>query len=71
MPRLRLQTPMPLTRNNFGHAEFPTSLGEPNAKRLSYHTDVTDSRGGLFKNLRTNRGPMEGRPLGEIQHVGA
>jgi len=66
MPRLRLQTPIPLTRNGLGNAEFPANLGEPNAKRLSYHSDFTDSRGTLFKNLRTNRGPMEGRPPGEI-----
>src|SRR5215510_8242223 len=39
MPRLRLQTPIPLTRNGLGHAEFPAFLPEPNAKRLSYHTD--------------------------------
>jgi len=62
MPRLRLQTPIPLTRNGLGQAVFPTNLGEPNAKRLSYHTDFTDSRGAQFKNPRTKRGPMEGRP---------
>src|SRR5262245_62842461 len=66
MPRLRLQTPIPLTRNGLGQAVFPTNLGEPNAKRLSYHTDFTDSRGALFKNPRTKRGPMEGRPPGEL-----
>ncbi|HET6925580.1 MAG TPA: multicopper oxidase domain-containing protein [Hyphomicrobiaceae bacterium] len=66
LPRLRLQTPIPLTRNGLGQAVFPTNLGEPNAKRLSYHTDFTDSRGAQFKNPRTKRGPMEGRPPGEI-----
>src|SRR6185436_16942434 len=66
MPRLRLQTPIPLTRNGLGQAVFPTNLGEPNAKRLSYHTDFTDSRGAQFKNPRTKRGPMEGRAPGEI-----
>src|SRR5215510_5795713 len=66
MPRLQLQTPIPLKRNGLGHAEFPAFLSEPNAKRLSYHTDFTASLGRLFRNLRTNRGPMEGRPPGEI-----
>jgi len=66
LPRLRLQTPMPLRRTTSGQAEFPAKLGEPNAKRLSYHTDFTDSGGTLFKNPRTGRGPMEGRPPGEV-----
>ena len=66
MPRLRIQTPIPLTRNSTGNAVFPANLGEPNAKRLSYHTDFTTSRGALFKNPRTGRGPLEGRPPGEF-----
>ena len=37
MPRLNLQTPIPLTRNQFGHAQFPN--GEHDARKLSYHTD--------------------------------
>ena len=39
--RLSLQTPMPLT-NIGGEAVFPTSAGEPNAKRVSYHQDFND-----------------------------
>ena len=49
MPRLRMQTPVPLTRNSTGNAVFPANLGEPNAKRLSYHTDFTTSRGAFSK----------------------
>src|SRR5262247_964369 len=37
--RLSLQTPIPLTKNSQGEAVFPMGLGEPNAKRLSYHSD--------------------------------
>src|SRR5262245_14117663 len=66
MPRLALQTPMPLTRTANGEAKFPVGSGHHNAKRLSYHTDFTDSGGTAFKNPITGRGPMEGRPPGEF-----
>jgi len=74
LPRLRLQTPQPLIRQtsadpaSFGDAAFPASSGETlPARRLSYHTDFTanpaDQR---FINPITGRGPVEGRPPGEI-----
>src|SRR5215468_9250071 len=74
LPRLRLQTPQPLIRQtsadpaSFGDAAFPASSGETlSARRLSYHTDFTanpaDTR---FINPITGRGPVEGRPPGEI-----
>ena len=70
MPRLRLQTPMPLKRNASDEAVFPAGSGYPNAKRLSYHNDFNDHGGdpaaNPFRNPVTNRGPMEGRPPGEF-----
>jgi FtsP/CotA-like multicopper oxidase with cupredoxin domain len=70
MPRLRLQTPMPLTRAGNDDAVFPAGSGYPNAKRLSYHNDFSAYVGdpGLnpYRNLVTNRGPMEGRAPGEF-----
>src|SRR5262245_9693618 len=67
--RLSLQTPMPLTKKN-DEAVFPTDAGEPNAKRVSYHQDFNDFKGPIadnpFRNKLTNRGPMEGRPPGEV-----
>jgi hypothetical protein len=69
MPRLRLQTPMPLTRNANDEAVFPVGSGHPNAKRLSYHEDFNNYNGpppNPFRNPITNRGPMEGRPPGEF-----
>src|SRR5262245_48945342 len=70
MPRLRLQTPLPLTRNANDEAVFPAGLGYDNAKRLSYHNDFSNFVGPLnqnpFRNPVTNRGPMEGRPPGEF-----
>jgi FtsP/CotA-like multicopper oxidase with cupredoxin domain len=70
MPRLALQTPLPLTRNANGDAVFPAGSGHPNAKRLSYHNDfsayVGDPALNPFRNPVTNRGPMEGRPPGEF-----
>src|SRR5262245_1227472 len=70
MPRLRLQTPMTLTRNANDEAVFPAGTGYPNAKRLSYHNDFSDFAGdpatNPFRNPITNRGPMEGRPPGEF-----
>ena len=42
---------------------------EPNARRLSYHTDFSTADPtdpADFSNPITERGPMEGRPPGEI-----
>ncbi len=66
--RLDLQKPMPLTRNALGHAQFPAISAEPAAKRLSYHTDYSAIAGGdrRYRNPKTYRGPMEGRPPGEF-----
>jgi FtsP/CotA-like multicopper oxidase with cupredoxin domain len=70
MPRLALQTPVPLTQSGSGltaAANFPAGLGERPAKRLSYHTDFTANPSDpAFRNPLTNRGPIEGRPPGEI-----
>ena len=68
MPRLALQTPYTLTRDTAtGNAVFPAALGERPAKRLSYHTDFTANPGNpAFRNPLNNRGPIEGRPPGEI-----
>ena len=69
--RLNLQTPVPITpytRGTEDDAVFGGAYGsEPHARRLSYHTDFTaDPTDPQFKNPITNRGPMEGRPPGEI-----
>src|SRR5215472_6048169 len=74
MPRLALQTPIPLTQSGTGPdsvANFPAALNEPVAKRLSYHTDFNNAGGNgnpnnPFRNPVTGRGPMEGRPPGEV-----
>jgi FtsP/CotA-like multicopper oxidase with cupredoxin domain len=67
MPRLRLQTPIPLTRNQFGHAEFPAHYVERPAKKLSYHTDYSaNPSDSAFRNPITGRGPCEGRPPGPL-----
>ena len=67
MHRLHLLTPVPMTRTAEGHAAFPAHLAERPAKRLSYHTDFSaDPTNRQFINPRTNRGPIEGRPPGEI-----
>jgi len=68
LPRLLVQQPLPLSKSN-GEAVFPTHMGEPNAKRLSYHNDFDSYKGPApnpFRNPLTNRGPMEGRPPGEF-----
>ena len=65
MPRLSLQQPVPLTPQARGgevDACFPGSTGEPPARRLSYHTDFSNSHGAGFRNPRNSHGPMEGRP---------
>jgi FtsP/CotA-like multicopper oxidase with cupredoxin domain len=67
MPRLALQTPVPLTRDAAGNAVFPAGSGERPAKRLSYHTDFTaNPTDPQFINPITHRGPIEGRPPGEV-----
>jgi len=72
LPRLALQTPTPMTRDPAtGNAEFPAALGERPAKRLSYHTDFTAAGGNAnpnnpFTNPVSGRGPIEGRPPGEV-----
>jgi len=71
--RLALQTPIPLARvpsadpASISDAAFPAALGERPARRLSYHTDFTaNPNDPQFRNPVTNRGPIEGRPPGEI-----
>src|SRR5215472_13377907 len=71
LPRLALQTPVPMTRDADGNAAFPAALGERPAKRLSYHTDFTAAGGNAnpnnpFTNPVSGRGPIEGRPPGEV-----
>src|SRR5262252_10403369 len=67
LPRLALQTPTPLTRDADGNAAFPAALGERPAKRLSYHTDFSANPiDPQFRNPVTGRGPIEGRPPGEL-----
>ncbi len=67
MPRLDLIRPHTLERTPEGHAAFPYILGERDAKRLSWHTDFTANPDNLeFRNPLTGRGPIEGRPPGEI-----
>jgi hypothetical protein len=67
MNRLYLQTPHKMTRSVEGHALFPDYMGERPAKRLSYHSDFTANPSNPdFINSLTGRGPIEGRPPGEI-----
>lgn len=67
MPRLDVQKPTPLTRDASGQAVFPSNSGEMPAKRLSYHTDFSaNPANSAFRNPITKRGPIEGRPPGEI-----
>ena len=72
--RLSLQTPC-LLQNVGSEAVFPVTLGEGNAKGRSYHQDFDDWKAANpgkptienpFRNPTTNRGPMEGRPPGEV-----
>ncbi|MBP1806174.1 multicopper oxidase family protein [Rubellimicrobium aerolatum] len=68
LQRLALQTPMPLTPRTRGtevDLRFPAGSGEPDARRLSWHTDFTATGGTQHVNPLTGRGPMEGRPPGE------
>jgi FtsP/CotA-like multicopper oxidase with cupredoxin domain len=68
LPRLALQTPVPLTKDPAtDNAVFPAALGERPAKRLSYHTDFSANPADpAFRNLISGRGPIEGRPPGEV-----
>src|SRR5499427_1965078 len=74
LPRLALQTPQPMTRvasadpASAGDAAFPAATGETRpARRLSYHTDFTANPSNpQFRNPVTGRGPIAGRPPGEI-----
>jgi len=73
MPRLALRSPFVLTRvpsadpASAGDAAFPAALGERPARRLSYHTDFTaNPTNPQFINPVTGRGPIEGRPPGEV-----
>ncbi len=68
MPRLNLQQPQSLTQatwNGQQVARWPGASPEHPSKRLSYHTEFSATDGQSFRNPRTNRGPMEGRPPGE------
>jgi FtsP/CotA-like multicopper oxidase with cupredoxin domain len=74
MPRLDLQHPVPITklvRGTETDAVFGGTLaGERNARRLSYHTDFSTPPPGTtkadFTNPVTGKGPIEGRPPGEV-----
>jgi len=74
LPRLQLQTPVPMTALARG-AEVDAAFGgqfanERPARRLSYHNDfsefVGDPADNPFRNPITNRGPLEGRPPTEF-----
>jgi len=69
MPRLRLQSPTAMMTRADGDCDYSAKFNYPTAKRLSYHTDFTNYSGAgtnPYLNPMTNRGPMEGRPPGEI-----
>src|SRR5262245_9938546 len=71
MPRLNLQQPQPITkapRNGETDAMFVGKFaGERPASRLSNHTDFSaDTTNPAFINPITGRGPIEGRPPGEV-----
>jgi FtsP/CotA-like multicopper oxidase with cupredoxin domain len=78
MPRLALQNPYTLTKNLAnGNAVWPAALGERDSKRLSWHTEFTDfnnthtnppypNNNNPFRNTVSGRGPLEGRPPGEV-----
>jgi FtsP/CotA-like multicopper oxidase with cupredoxin domain len=81
LPRLQLQTPVPMTPSPRG-AEIDAVFGgqfanERAARRLSYHNDFNDfvdpvtgqpvpADQNPFRNPITNRGPLEGRPPSEF-----
>src|SRR5262245_61708395 len=73
--RLNYQAPVSLTRVARGtetDARFggQAYAGERLSRRLSYHTDFSSPPAGTkkadFTNLLTGRGPIEGRPPGEV-----
>ena len=74
MPRLQLQSPVPITpvaRGGELDAAFTGQFaGERPACRLSYHTEYSaysgDPSQNPYRNPITNRGPLEGRPPGEF-----
>ena len=70
MPRLSLQTPLPLTRSATNEALFAAGSGYHNARGLSFHNEyssyVGDPALNPYRNPVTNRGPMDGRPPGEF-----
>ena len=75
LSRLHLQNPVTLTPQQDGletNAAFPSTMGELPSKRLSYHTDYSNwqqtgpDQTNPFRNPLTTRGPIEGRPPGEI-----
>jgi len=78
MPRLALQIPYTLTKDQAtGNAVWPAALGERDSKRLSWHSEFTDwnnthtnppypNNNNPFRNPLTQRGPLEGRPPGEV-----
>ncbi|HEY1544712.1 MAG TPA: copper oxidase, partial [Xanthobacteraceae bacterium] len=73
MPRLAVRQPFTLTKvpsadpASNGDAAWPAALGERASRRLSYHTDFTaNPTDPQFINPITGRGPIEGRPPGEV-----
>ncbi len=74
MQRLQLQTPIPLDQvaslDGGGQfdAAFRNTPNERPAKRLSYHTNFSATKppAPQFVNPLTGRGPIEGRPPGEV-----
>ncbi len=65
--RLDIVEPVPMTRTPEGNAAFPATMSERDAKRLSWHTDYNaDPSNPDLRNPTTNRGPIEGRPPGEV-----
>ena len=69
MPRLNLHQPEQLTEVTnaaTGEKEVQWQTEANNGRRLSYHTDFTNSGGISAVNPMTGIGPMEGRPPGEF-----
>jgi len=71
MPRLPEQPShalTPVANGAYGETEvaWPTGVESVNTRRLSYHTDFTNSGGAVAVNPLTGIGPMEGRPPGEF-----
>ncbi|MDX2308368.1 MAG: multicopper oxidase domain-containing protein [Hyphomicrobium sp.] len=74
LPRDNLVDYHTLERDSKGNARFPSDTDEPDARRLSYHTEYTEllatdpysSKLRDLTNPRTWRGPIEGRPPGEF-----